>query len=172
MKKTLLIVVLFFASSCGAVLSGAVIKESDLSISPSKVRENPENFTGSKVIWGGIIIETVNDEDQTTVEVLATTMAKSFRPTSTVSSGRFLIRTTDYLDPLVFAKGAMITVAGEVRGIEERKIDKRNYKYPVVKPKEMRIFVEAPEDELYPHYHEAPYNPYYRPYYYPYYYPW
>ncbi len=175
------IVFLFFAtlllSSCGAVISEALVKESNLSISPSMVRENPEAHISKKVVWGGVVISTENKEEGSIVEVFATTLTKSLRPTGSYNStrpgklGRFLIKTNDYLDPLVFKINTMITVAGEVEGVETKKIGEMDYKYPVIKPTEIKLFAESDEDlDSYP-YTYAPYNPYYRPYY-PYYYPW
>lgn len=171
----IMVTFLCLTSSCGVVISKALVKETDLSITPSMVRENPETYIGSNVIWGGVIISTENKEDSTVVEVFATTLTKSLRPTGSYSStkpgklGRFLIKTNEYLDPLIFKLNTMITVAGVVEGVEVKKIGEMDYKYPAIRPVELKLFSVNDDDlDSYP-YTYAPYNPYYRPYY-PYYY--
>lgn len=166
--KIFLAVSCLLISSCGAVMSESIIKDSNLSITPSNARENPEEFIGENVIWGGVIIGIKNKETGTTVEVFATALAKSLRPRGTGTLGRFLIKTDKYLDPLIYSKNTMITVAGTIKGVETRKIDEMDYQYLIIKPRDIKLFKDDDDEfEHYPHY-----NPYYRPYYYPYYYPW
>lgn len=166
--KIFLVILGLLVSSCGAVISDYIVEDSNLSITPSYVRENPEEYIDENIIWGGVIIGIKNKEKGTTVEVFATPLAKSLRPTGTGTLGRFLIKTDEYLDPLIYSKNAMITVAGSIEGIETRKIDEMDYQYPIIKPIEIKLFKDNDDElEYYPYY-----NPYYRPYYYPYYYPW
>lgn len=174
LRSLLIIFALLSLSSCGVVISEAVVKESNLSITPSLARENPEEYINENVIWGGMIISFENKSDGTVIEVFATTLNKSLEPTGSYSSttiiasnslGRFLIKSSEYLDPLVFKVNRGITVAGVVEKPESRKIGEMDYVYPVIRPREVKLFVDD-NDDLDAYYY-APYNPYYRPYYYP-----
>ena len=54
---------------------------------------------------------------------------------SEYSRGRFLATTPQFADPLVFAKGMRVTVAGEITGKAPKPIGESKviYPYPVVK---------------------------------------
>jgi len=129
---------------------------------------------GTDVRWGGVIIETNNEADQTCFEVLSHTLDKSLRPEPEDSTqGRFIACKTGFYDPEVFAQGREVTLTGTVRTIEEHPIDDFNYRYPVVDARDV-ILWEKRRDVIIYNYYDPLYYPYYYPYYggwgwYPYY---
>jgi outer membrane lipoprotein len=95
------------------------------------------------VIWGGRILKTVNETNGGFVYVLQAPLNYEEWPTSTkFSQGRFMARSSGFLDPEVYRKGAKITIAGELSGTETKEVDKINYAYPVVTLREVYFWRE------------------------------
>jgi outer membrane lipoprotein len=136
--------------------------KSDFSLTPAQVRQNPDAFKGKWVVWGGEIIETVNQQDGTTqIEVFQRPLGWRGEPKETTASeGRFLILADKYLDPYVFRRGKKVTVGGEITGEKIKPLGEMDYRYPIVSSKEIYLW--------------PVYYYYYQPYPYPYYYynPW
>jgi outer membrane lipoprotein len=142
-------------SGCAHVISKDLRTKSDPSLTLNQVRQNPEAFKGKLVVWGGEIIETINQKDGTTqVEVLQKPLGCRGEPKETVTSeGRFLILADKYLDPYLFRKGKKITVAGEIQGEKIKPLGEMDYRYPLLSSKQVYLWPEY----------------YYRPYPYSYY---
>ncbi|MBD3314347.1 MAG: hypothetical protein GF344_01055, partial [Chitinivibrionales bacterium] len=92
-------------------------------------------------------------------------------PTSArYTEGRFLAQTTRFLDPELYNKGIVITVAGTVTGAKTLPLGETTYRYPVITIRELEVWT----GDLYrdgDYYYRRPqwWGPYYGPYYhYPY----
>jgi len=123
------------------------------------VFENPEHFQDRTVVWGGSIISIATNEEGSQVYLLQTTLGFRDKPESTdTSQGRFIAITDRHLDPLVYAKGRLITVAGQVAGKKTvvHKKSGNSYTYPVVRAEQLYLW---PKKET-----PAAYGPYYDPY--------
>lgn len=160
-------------SSCGSIVSRAVLKDVDRAVTVADVQSSPERLVNSRVIWGGTIIKTTNLEETTVIEVLETPLTRSDRPAMEGSGGRFLIKAPGYLDPVVFGTDKMLTIVGTVKGVEKRMIGDMEYPYPVLTPVDIHIFSSRMDRDYAPYppwwYYPPPYyGPYYNPYYYPY----
>src|SRR5512139_2652801 len=127
----LLLALTLFLSSCAHVISKDLRTNSDLSITLGQVRQNPDTFKGKLVVWGGEIIEAVNQkEGATQIEVFQKPLGWRGEPKDTVTSeGRFLILTDQYLDPYIFRRGKKITVAGEIIGEKIKPLGDMDYRY-------------------------------------------
>ncbi len=149
---------IFLVSGCAHVISKDIRANSDLSLTLSQVRENPDEFKGKSVVWGGEIIQVVNQEDGTTeVEIFQRPLGVWGEPNQTAASeGRFLVLADRFLDPYVYQSGRKITVAGEITGEEKKELGETEYQYPLLTSKQIYIW---------PVYYYPPY-----PYYYSY--PW
>jgi outer membrane lipoprotein len=156
--KWFLLLSLVLLSGCAHVILKDLRTKSDLSLTLTQVRQNPDAFKGKWVVWGGEIIETVNQQDGATqIEVFQRPLGWRGEPKETTASeGRFLVLADKYLDPYVFRRGKKITVAGEITGEKSKPLGERDYRYPVVSSKQI--------------YHWPVY--YYQPYPYYYYDPW
>jgi len=127
-------------------------------ISPARVEPS---VYGSSVLWGGVIIDAKNKENDTCFEILSREMDKYRRPlVEDRTSGRFIACKPGFYDPEVFAKGREVTITGTIRNIEARQIDEFSYRYPVLDIDELVLW-EVRQDVLV-------YNNY-DPFYYPYY---
>lgn len=115
-------------------------------------------YVNSRVVLGGEILETRPKVGETEIEVLARPLRYDDSPQRTdASTGRFLARSRNFLDPAVFAPGRRITVLGTLTGGEERPLGDLPYAYPVVEIEQIRLWALDP---VYPAY----YGPYWGPY--------
>jgi outer membrane lipoprotein len=130
----------------------------------------PDAFKGITVAWGGVVIETVVQADDTLVIVRQTDLDFQKRPINLdTSAGRFIIRHKGFLDPAIYSKDREVTAVGKIAGKEERPIGDYRYVYPVIDSQELRLW----EKRLpLPYYHdpwwEWPYPGYYHPWHHPY----
>jgi outer membrane lipoprotein len=105
----------------------------DEGVTLAMVRENPDQYKGKTVLFGGVIVETEVRPQETKILILDTALDRSKRPDNVdVSDGRFIALHRGYLDPAIYAAGREITVVGEVSGKEERPLGAISYRYPVV----------------------------------------
>ncbi|MDI7261298.1 MAG: Slp/YeaY family lipoprotein [Thermodesulfobacteriota bacterium] len=140
----LLLSLILFLSGCAHVISKDLRIKSDLSLTLSQVRQNPDAFEGKRVVWGGEIIETVNQKDGTTqIEVFQRPLGWRGEPRETYpSEGRFLVLTEKYLDPYLFQRGRKITVAGEIQGEKIKPLGEMDFKYPLLLSKKLYLWPE------------------------------
>jgi outer membrane lipoprotein len=147
-------------SGCAHVISKDLRAKADPSLTFREVFQNPNAYQGKLVIWGGEIIKTTNQKDESTlIEIFQLPLSRRGEPNETYpSEGRFLVLTERYLDPYLFRRGRRITVAGEILGEEFKKLGEMDYRYPLISGKQIHLWGE--------YYYPGPY-------YYPYYYdPW
>lgn len=101
--------------------------------SPRQVAEAPDEPPARSVLWGGIIINSSNLENGTVVEVLAYPLDSSQRPrTEEPAQGRFLVFEPRYLEPVDYAQGRLLTVAGTITGTHRGRVGETSYVYPRV----------------------------------------
>jgi len=143
---------------CAHVISKDLRAKTDISLAFNQVYQNSDIYKGKWVVWGGEIIEAVNQKDGTTqIEVFQKPLGWRGEPYETASSeGRFLVLADKYLDSYIFRRGRKITVAGEILGEKVKPIGEMDYRYPLLSSKQIYLWPEY----------------YYRPYPYTYYDPW
>lgn len=167
----LFVAVALFA--CAHVISKEVRRTALEDVPFRTVRLNIDNYMGKTFIWGGFIADTAVREDGTSIEIVQNPVGRygGIRDTD-VSEGRFIAYTKKELDPLIYEKGRLVTVAGELTGKREVKQDDRVTTYPVVRIVELHLWKEEP---LYPpdywYWERYPYLWNYPWGYWPYYYP-
>ncbi len=134
----------------------------------SEVFKNPEAYKGRMVIWGGEIIQTINQKDRTTlIEVLQRPLGWMEAPKETeASGGRFLVLVESFLDPHIYQKKREVTVAGEILGEKTKPLGEMEYHYPLLLSKQIYLWRE------YQYYYLPPYYPYSPWGYYGFYGPW
>lgn len=126
---------------CG-VISKDIRREAVPITGLEEVRNNPDKFKEKTIIVGGEIINVLNHEDEsTTLIVLALPLSSDERPDKWENNqGRFMVRTTQFLDPMVYSKGREVTVAGIVVGTEHASIGKTMYRYVVIKARQIYLW--------------------------------
>ena len=162
-KLGFVVLFLLMPFGCGYPISKNLRQEAQKNLSFSMVFEDPMAYKGTIVIWGGKIIKTLNRKQGTEILVLQIPLNWRERPEEDDSSrGRFIAKSSGYLDAAVYAAGRKITVAGEVVGKEIWPVGEIEYTYPVVTIKEIHLWPRE-EANIYvpPYYYEdwAPFSP-------------
>lgn len=135
-------------SGCGPVISSEFRNEARKDLTFSMAFSDPAAYTGSVVIWGGVIIGIMNQPEGTTLVVLETPLSYRERPeTSDRSRGRFIAETPQFLDPAMFSTGRKVTIAGAITGKETMPLGKAKvpYTYPVIRIKQIYLWSMQPE---------------------------
>jgi outer membrane lipoprotein len=151
---------------CAHTISSEMRRRAARGVTFPMVLRDPDAYVGTTVIWGGIIIETVNRPGQTEIAILETPLDWEEMPQDEeYTRGRFLAIIPSYLDPEVYRRGRKVTLAGEVAGKEVRPLGETRYVYPKVRVREMHLWREVVRYPLYPSFwwgwYGYPYPPYY-----------
>lgn len=156
-------------SACAYPISQQFRDEARKDLSFSTVLQNPTTYRGAVVIWGGVIINTLNRPEETEITVLQTPLDSGGEPADEkFSRGRFIAKSPRFLDPEIYKNGRKITVAGEITGQETRPLGAMQYRYPVLLIKELHLWEKEPVTYVYPPYYRGYWHWYY-PYTWPYY---
>ncbi|HEC75116.1 MAG TPA: Slp family lipoprotein [Methylophaga aminisulfidivorans] len=135
----------------------------------SQVSNAASQYQGQSVRWGGQVITVDNDEAGAIVQIAQFPLNTFGRPnTNADSEGRFIISSKSFIDPYVYKKGTMITVAGQVSGTQNVTVDKANLSLPVVNMSELyrwtpSDYEKEPYWKRYPYYDPFFDRPYYPP---------
>jgi len=159
---------------CAYPISQIYRKQTTRDLTFAMVRENPQAYVGSIVIWGGKILQTVNESGFSELTLLEMPLDYEGKPEGLAASeGRFIAKMPEFLDPEIYQKGRRITLAGEVAGEETRALGKAEYVYPVVVIKQIYLWQKSISTPLYfgyPSWDWSWYDPFFL-YPYPYLYP-
>lgn len=118
----------------------------------AQLQADPQKTTGETVLLGGKIITARVMDKATELTVLQLDLGGSDRPMDNdQSKGRFLIRSSGFLDPAIYPDGTLITVVGKLTGSEEREIGQMPYRYPIIDPVEIKKW--PPQADNTPRFH-------------------
>lgn len=142
MRKTFLIVLLLSALATACTpFSREVIRQSDEVLTVAEVQANPGRYLQTQVLWGGIVVEATNEKDSTLIMVLRTKLDFEKQPKDLRNTeGRFVIEYKGFLDPFVYRKGRLVTVAGDIAGVRKLAVGNTTYNYPVVAAKQLQLW--------------------------------
>jgi outer membrane lipoprotein len=128
---------------------------------------------GSRVRWGGVILNTKVKDSSTCFEVLSRDLDKYLRPkVEDQTAGRYIACKQGFYDPEVFTKGREITVTGTLRGVETRPVESFDYRYPVIDVDELVLWQKRRNVVVYRGFYDPWFNPYWGPYWGSYWGPW
>jgi outer membrane lipoprotein len=156
----LLFSAVFLMTGCVHVISSDLRGKASPPLSLIQVAKNPEAYKGKWVVWGGEIIETINQQNETTeIEIFQKPLGWNDEPKLTpASEGRFLVLADQYLDPYLYRKGRRITIAGEIAGEKIKLLGQMNYKYPLISASQIYFWQEYYYPP-YPYYYYDPWWP-------------
>ena len=163
MKKIFMfVIVLVFLSGCTHAISRGVRQEVDKEVTFSELIKEPAAYAGRVVLLGGVIVNTINKEEGTLLEVYQTRLDSEGKPTDTDrSEGRFLALYEGYLDSEIYKQGRQVTIAGTVKGAKAQMLGEIEYHYPYLLVKEIHLWKKE-EPVAYEPY---PWGPWYDPWY-------
>jgi outer membrane lipoprotein len=142
---------------CAYPISKELRQEAAKQVTFPMVLQNPTAYVGDIVLWGGEIIETVNV--QAGSEIIALEMPLDYQEMpegERYSRGRFIAKSSEFLDPAIYKRGEKITLAGEIIGKQTKPLGQIKYTYPVVMIKQLHVWKKQ---RLYPlpYYRWSPY---------------
>jgi outer membrane lipoprotein len=174
MRILTLTIVMLVISACTTVPEQ--IQGTYPEIAPARV--DPGAF-GSSVRWGGVILGTTNKENKTCFEILSRDLDKYLRPElEDQTAGRYIACKQGFYDPLVFSKGREVTMTGQIRNIEVKRLEEFDYSYPLLDVQNLVLWEKRRKVVVYRGFHDpwmwpSPYgrwgwgwgwgHPYYRP---------
>lgn len=144
--KKVIIAILFACglTGCGHVMSEANLKDVDQALKFQEISAKPETAIGKKVLIGGIVEKVSTSGDISTIEVNQHELYENGVPNEfTRSGGRFLAITQQFIDPVVYYKGALVTIIGELKGKRVMPLAGKDFEYPLISIKEIRFFRES-----------------------------
>jgi len=137
----IIIVAALSLSGCTAVISEQTRKLINTDASFKSLKESPENYIGKNIMLGGRIANIKNSSDGAQIEIVQFDLTSRNYPEETfLSYGRFLATDSSYMDPLIFRRGMLITLVGEVTGKKTMRLEEMDYTYPVISIREWYLW--------------------------------
>ena len=166
-KHVAVIFLLAALSGCASHPIAESLRQQAQPLTYSQVAANPKTTTGAIVIWGGRIINVVNDTNCGEIYVLQLPISGRGRPANNDSAaqGRFIAVSPEFLDPAKYPAGSLITVAGPLNGVRSERLQNVFYRYPVLDVEQIHLWMNRPKNNYYYYYGENP--AWYWGYYYP-----
>jgi outer membrane lipoprotein len=131
MKPYFLFICLLLTACSG--LPPAIDDPPAMDLAYNTVIQAPDRYKNMPVRWGGVIAEVENEQNASLVQILLYPLNHYGRPLlDEKPQGRFVVKSTQFLDPLVYAKNDEITIAGSLSGTIERVIGKKTMTLPLV----------------------------------------
>jgi outer membrane lipoprotein len=160
--------VLFLISGCAYPISKEWRKEAKKDLTFLTVIQNPDAYVGDIVIWGGLIIKTLNPPDGAELLVLENPLESNEFPDTKTTYGQFIAKSSTFLDPVIYQRGRMVTVAGEIIGKRVEPLGVMKYTYPLIRIKQLYLWEKERPPWEPPAYHGWEWN-FYAPFFSPYY---
>lgn len=146
-KLSLLLVLALTLPGCAHVISEETRKQVDKNIDFSDVKMSADAFIGKKILVGGKIAGVRNYNEGGRMEVVQFTLDNTGFPIEVSrSAGRFIATSPDFIDPIIYKAGRLVTLAGEVKGKKTGTVDGAEYTFPVIGIKEIFAWKQN-EDE-------------------------
>lgn len=144
LMKTLTIFSALIISACMNPISKETRQHLDPDITFAMVSANPHTFLDRQLMLGGVIIANQSVAESTTLEIMVWRLSFWGEPLYLEDTGRrFLVRTSELLDPTLYAPGTLVTLAGVVLGSETKPLGEHDYNYPVLNMTEIHLW-ESP----------------------------
>lgn len=164
--KWIIAPIIIFLSSCSG-LPKVMQNTPYTDLSLSVVKTNISAYKDKPFRWGGKVINVINKENISQIQILFHPLDYYGRPRTTIpTEGRFAISSTQFLDPAVYKKDTEITVSGVLTGEIKQQIGEKTLVLPLLSVQNIHLWPKLQQynDRYYPYY---PYYPFYN-YYYPY----
>ena len=107
----------------------------------SAVQKSPETYLQDTVRWGGSIVEISHANGETKVQIISRPLATNSRPSGRdQSDGRFVAVFDGFLEPEIYKDKRLLTVLGQLQGMETQKIGDLDYTFPVVRVQQHHLW--------------------------------
>ena len=127
------------------IIGGEHVKD----ITYAQIIQDKDTHSSSPVRLGGLIIDVENKENYSLVQALFFPLNRSGEPQLDKNSGgRFVIKSTDFFDPIIYTNNRKITVVGIINGEIERTVGERVIKVPLILTSDTHLW---PHEIFYDH---------------------
>jgi len=160
---SMLLGVFLALSGCTPIISEQSRKLINSDASFKTIKEAPESYIGKTILLGGRIANVRNSAEGAQIEIVQFDLTSQSYPEDTfLSYGRFLATNSNYMDSLIFKRGMLITLVGELKGKKTMRLDDMDYTYPVISLREWYLWPESDSNRNYSTYPPPlqEYNPY------------
>ncbi len=142
MKKIVVLSLLtLLLQSCSYAISPSMKEQADKTITFEMLQTDPDAFKGKIIILGGTITQIYNIKQGTVIEVVQKPLDYWGKPKRTSKSGgSFLIFYPGYLNGMIFTPNRQITVAAEIEGTRSKALGEKEFTYPLVLAKELKLW--------------------------------
>lgn len=114
-------------------------------VSYSQAVQSGGNFKSAPVRWGGVIAQVENEQQRSLIHVLYYPLNGYGRPQIDQDTpGRFVIESKQFLDPAIYTKDTLITVAGNLNGDIQRTIGQKTLNLPLVTSSVLHLWPNDP----------------------------
>lgn len=97
-----------------------------------RVMNAPELYVGQEARFGGKVVEVINQQGKTRLEIATVPLDSGARPIlGEASRGRIYADINGFLDPVDF-RGQLVTVVGTITGAEQGKVGNTPYKFMIL----------------------------------------
>lgn len=156
-KLVFFLALMLLVPACGGVLSREALYRVNNELDYAQVKADPQAHEGVVLLLGGKIVENRATQGGSDLEVLRYTLGGRDMPRDPDEvSGRFMAKASRFLDPAIYEKGRLVTLAGALTGTETRSIGERPFVYLVFRIEEIYLWPEPYRS--YPY--EEPFYPY------------
>jgi len=105
------------------------------------LQTDPDTFKGKIIILGGTITRIDNIKQGTLIEVIQKPLDYWGKPKRTdKTGGNFLVFYPGYLNNMIFTPNRQITVAAEIEGTRSKALGEKEFTYPLVLSKELKLW--------------------------------
>lgn len=113
----------------------------DKALTPDLATTTLDLSTGRRVHWGGVIISSRNQENESVVELLAYPLGDSGRPnTDSAPLGRILAIKKGYLETLDYSAGKIASFVGTLQPSRAGRVGDAEYRYPVIQVEQSALW--------------------------------
>lgn len=158
-----------FISGCASHIPPEIKQPLDNAPSVAQVHANSAPFISQKVRWGGVILQTDNKDNASSLRIVAYPLNAQGKPVSGgLSPGRFIAITDRFLEPKTYSADRKVTIVGNLLRTQTAQVDAFAYEYPLIEVEQIYLWAIQPDQ---PYRRRAPYwvDPWYYPYSYGYY---
>jgi outer membrane lipoprotein len=100
-----------------------------------------QGVTGERVRWGGEIVSTTPQNNETCIEEVSKPLDRRARPmASDDTTGRFIACAPGFHDPAIYAPGREVTVVGTLEGPTTAKVGDYDYSFPKVRAETLYLW--------------------------------
>ena len=151
-----------FSAGCTTIISEQSRKLIDTKDPFKVIKQSPDAYLGKHVMLGGRIANVKNSADGAQLEIVQFDLTSAGYPQDNfISYGRFLATNSSFMDPLVYRKGLLITLVGEIKGKKTLRLEDMDYTYPVLVMREWHLWRESDLERSYVYPSMQPtYDPY------------